>query len=123
LALLASNNARAQQVGEPLARWTAGTLDIHHINTGKGNAKFFVLPDATTLLVDAAAAGGGAHNTALQPDGSRTPGEWIARYIAAMAPAVRKPSLDSAHLTHLHGDHMNAFADVAERTIATTVTA
>lgn len=34
-----------------LAPWSPGTLDIHHINTGQGNATFFVLPDGTTRRV------------------------------------------------------------------------
>ena len=49
----------AQKVGEPLPAWTPGTLDIHQINTGKGNSALFVLPDGTSLLVD---AGDGSHN-------------------------------------------------------------
>ena len=51
---------------ESECRWNAGfpgTLDIHHISTGRGNATFFVLPDGTTLLVDAGAAGDGLPET------------------------------------------------------------
>ncbi len=28
-------------------------LDLHHINTGSGNAAFYIFPDGTTFLVDA----------------------------------------------------------------------
>ena len=45
--------ALAQTVGQPLPAWTPGSLDIHQINTGKGNSALFLLPDGTTMLVDA----------------------------------------------------------------------
>ncbi|HUG54109.1 MAG TPA: MBL fold metallo-hydrolase [Vicinamibacteria bacterium] len=104
--------APAQTVGERLPKWTPGTLDIHQVNTGLGNAAFLMLPDGTTLLVDA----GHRHNvppraTPPRPDGSRPPGEWIARYARAMGASA----LDYACVTHFHDDHMNAMVDVAER--------
>jgi len=48
---LLSSSILAQE-GETFPLWTEGYLDIHHINTGKGDAAFFILPDGTTLLVD-----------------------------------------------------------------------
>jgi hypothetical protein len=44
------------QAPAALPPWTPGTLDIHHIATGQGNSTFFVLPDGTTMHVDAGAA-------------------------------------------------------------------
>ena len=41
----------AAQTGTPLPAWTPGTLDIHQISTGLGNAALFILPDGTTMLV------------------------------------------------------------------------
>lgn len=93
---------------QALAPWSEGQLDIHHISTGRGNATFFVLPDGTSLLVDAGAAPAGNPATP-RPDGSRSPGEWIARYIQRVHPR----GLDYALLTHFHPDHMGGFADVA----------
>jgi len=52
------------KVGDTLPSWSEGYLDIHHINTGKGEAAFFMLPDGTTMLVDAGA-------TALPANGFR----------------------------------------------------
>ena len=75
------------QTGAPLAAWTPGVLDIHHISTGRGNATLFILPDGTTLLVDAGAAIDGGADTDPHPDGSRPPGAWIARYISRHLPA------------------------------------
>ena len=40
-------------VGKPLPLWTEGCLDIHHINTGRGESAFYILPDGTTMLIDA----------------------------------------------------------------------
>lgn len=85
--------------------WTPGTLDIHQISTGRGNAALFVLPDGTTMLVDAGAAGDGLPQSDPHPDASRTPGAWIARYIQRHLPAG-STGLDYALITHFHADHM-----------------
>ena len=36
--------------GKPLPVWQKGYLDLHHINTGRGNAAFYIFPDGTTML-------------------------------------------------------------------------
>jgi beta-lactamase superfamily II metal-dependent hydrolase len=102
--------ASAQVVGLELPPWTPGTLDIHHISTGRGNSTFFILPDGTTLLVDAGAikAANSAHTEPPHPDGSRDPGEWIARYILHMLAHDPSLRLDYAVITHLHADHMGS---------------
>jgi beta-lactamase superfamily II metal-dependent hydrolase len=92
---------------ERLAPWTAGTLEIHQISTGRGNSAFFIFPDGTTLLVDAGAAGDGAPETDPHPNGSRSTGTWIARYISRHIPAGAS-GLDYALITHFHADHMGA---------------
>jgi len=97
--------------GATLPRWTPGTLDIHQISTGRGNATLIIMPDGTSLLVDAGAAGSGIPETDPHPDATRTPGEWIARYIRRHLPAGTK-GLDYALLTHFHMDHMGGIADV-----------
>jgi beta-lactamase superfamily II metal-dependent hydrolase len=112
LAAHAPAPAVAQSVGERLPQWTAGTLDVHHVNTGRGNATFFQLPDGTTLLVDAGDGGNPPpRGTHPRPDGSRPPAEWIARYVQAMGASA----IDYGYLTHFHSDHMNAMVDVAAR--------
>ena len=96
-----------QKAGEVFPAWTPGTLDIHHISTGRGNATLFVLPDGTTLLVDAGASSGTNPRWAPErPDASRTPGDWLARYVERMAGGAGKARLDYAMLTHFHADHM-----------------
>lgn len=111
-ALLFTVPLLGQEIGQRLIPWTLGTLDIHHINTGKGEGAFFILPDGTTLLVDA------GHTlrpkprvTDPRPNGRRTPGEWLARYIKTMLPEVADGNLDYALLTHFHGDHMGEISE------------
>jgi beta-lactamase superfamily II metal-dependent hydrolase len=101
---IAARTLLAQSAGETLPPWTPGTLDIHQISTGRGNAALFILPDGTTLLVDAGAAGDGIPETNPHPDESRSPGAWIARYMRRRLPAGID-SLDYALITHFHADH------------------
>jgi Metallo-beta-lactamase superfamily len=93
------------EIGAPLPAWTLGTLDIHQIATGRGNSALMIMPDGTTLLVDAGAAGDGIPETDPHPDASRSPGMWIVRYLQRHLPAGAA-SLDYALITHFHVDHM-----------------
>ncbi len=95
------------QVGNVIPSWSEGYLDIHHINTGKGESAFFILPDGTTMLVDA----GNSQRvkprvTDQKPNDSRTPGGWIARYILNMMDGQKNKKLDYILITHFHDDHM-----------------
>ncbi len=106
--LLIISKAEAQpKVGETFPYWTEGYLDIHHINTGKGEAAFFILPDGTTMLVDAGAtAQAKPRVTDPKPNGSRTPGEWVSRYILHFLQNQPDKKLDYVILTHFHDDHI-----------------
>lgn len=107
-ALVTSNG---QTVGEVLPQWTPGTLDIHQINTGRGNSTFFIFPDGTTMLLDAGADSyAPPRGTPPLPDGSRQPGEWIVRYIRGILRLNSAPRLDYGYLTHFHSDHMGKVA-------------
>lgn len=109
IAALAS--ATRGQVGATFPAWSPGTLDIHQINTGRGNAAFLMFPDGTTMLLDAGNGGNlPPRGTPPKPDASRRPAEWIDRYIRAMGAS----RLDYGFLTHFHDDHMGAMADVAK---------
>ena len=107
--LLFQTPVLAQQIGEKISSWAEGFLDIHHINTGKGDAAFFILPDGTTMIVDAGASTrppGGPRETNAKPNDSRTPGEWISRYIKHMLQDRSELMLDYVLITHFHSDHM-----------------
>jgi hypothetical protein len=79
--------AQVAMPGQSLPFWQPGYLDIHHINTGRGNAAFCILPDGTNLLVDAGELDPteprttSARNTPMHPDDSKHAFEWIADYI------------------------------------------
>lgn len=93
--------------GPMLPPWSPGELDIHHIDTGRGNATFLVLPDATTLLIDCGAINDSLSVSApCRPDNSRLPGEWVARYIRRHAPAGHRERIDYLLVTHIHPDHV-----------------
>jgi beta-lactamase superfamily II metal-dependent hydrolase len=92
------------RVGDVYPDWTAGYLDIHHISTGKGECMFAILPDGTTMMIDAGETGTDKRN--FKPDGSRSSGEWISRYILRMMRPLSEKNLDYMLLTHFHDDHM-----------------
>ena len=85
--------------GDVLPAWTPGSLDIHQLVTGRGNAAFLMFPDGTTLLIDAGDVGGAG------ADG-RTAAQFITRYVRHMAAGDGR--LDYAVITHFHGDHIGA---------------
>lgn len=111
------------QTGTKLPAWTPGTLEIHHISTGRGNAAFAICPDGTTILIDAGAQYPGTDALHAEkflispkPDRSRRPGQWIARYIARRLAACPNKEIDYFVLTHLHTDHMGGLPpEEAER--------
>ena len=76
-----------QSMLDVLAPWTPGTMDLHQINTGRGDAAFMIFPDGTTMIFDCGAQDPTAprtsspRNALAKPSGERAPGEWIARYI------------------------------------------
>lgn len=95
----------------PLPDWQPGILEIHQIDTGRGNAAFILYPDGTTLLLDA----GESHSAprtmpAPLPNASRPAGEWIARYVASQLTRAHRTQLDLTLITHLHGDHIGEVA-------------
>jgi beta-lactamase superfamily II metal-dependent hydrolase len=107
ISILFATICLAQEVGQPLPAWTPGTLDIHQINTGRGNSAFLLFPDGTSMLLDAGDIGDSLpRGTAAKPDATRPAGEWIARYILHMLAHDATPALDYGYLTHFHDDHM-----------------
>lgn len=86
---------------QSLPRWTEGCLDIHAIATGKGENTLIIYPDGTTMLVDCGDMGDVWKGERV-PDGSLTPGEWVARYIEHFTGSAH---LDRFLLTHFHADH------------------
>jgi len=87
--------------------WTPGELEIHHIDTGRGNATFLLGPDGTTMLIDCGAANDSLDVSAPpRPNGTRPPGEWVARYALRRARMATRNTLDYMIATHIHPDHI-----------------
>ncbi len=111
--VLTTNSIKAQSKSDTTSIvWNEGYLDIHHINTGRGVCSFFVLPDGTTMMVDAGDIDDSLSGkskpltvTPPYPDNSKTAGQWIVAYIKQVLPNIEKPVIDYALLTHFHGDH------------------
>lgn len=104
---ITSVEAKPKQMKE----WSNGTLDIHHISTGRGPAFFYILPDGTRLLVDAGDLGDASrwkHKEIMPavPSADKRPAEWIARYIEHFSKPLNKELyLDYAMITHFDTDH------------------
>jgi len=96
---------------QKLPKWQPGFLDIHHINTGRGDAAFMVFPDGTTMLVDAGDMSEthprttSSRNAKLVPNRSKTAPQWIVDYIDQFLPKKQERRLDYALITHYHDDH------------------
>jgi beta-lactamase superfamily II metal-dependent hydrolase len=110
LTLITVVSSTAQRT-DALPEWKEGYLDIHFISTGVGNCAFAVLPDGTTLLIDAGEQDPTSprvlspRNTPRYPNYSKLGFQWQADYISSMFPKGRAPVLDFALISHFHGDH------------------
>lgn len=97
----------AAPVFKALPAWKPGVLEIHQIATNRGNSALLILPDGTTMMVDAGAIYGATpYLSDLLPSGQRRPGEWIGRYARRRLQASGLAAIDTFLATHLHGDHV-----------------
>jgi beta-lactamase superfamily II metal-dependent hydrolase len=108
LAILQTNTFAQGKVGDIYPSWKAGNMDIHHINTGRGECVFAMLPDGTTMMIDAGDINKGPNTTAARPNDSKTPGEWLTRYIQHMMQPLPDKKIDYVLSSHLHDDHMGS---------------
>ncbi|MBL1408725.1 ComEC/Rec2 family competence protein [Sphingobacterium faecale] len=99
-------------IGKPLPHWQDGCLDIHAINTGRGESTFFIFPDGTTMLIDA--AGSTIPATApippplQRPNALVSPGTVVANYVKHFAlPIANK--INYVMLSHFDPDHMGSY--------------
>ena len=106
------------EIGETMPKWTEGNLEIHSISTGRGESNFYILPDGTTMLVDAAGSlvtqaicdrlgVGGV--TPPRPDASVSATDVSLRYIRHFNP--RGLYVDYFVNSHFHEDHMGSWPE------------
>lgn len=106
-----------------LPRWQEGYLDIHHINTGRGDASFLILPDGTTILFDAGDLNKKEFEdkyaplkaTSPMPTDSISASDFIALYIKKMLPKDVKPVINYGLVSHFHGDHYGSLVALGEQ--------
>ena len=104
----AGYNGRKARVGETLPAWSEGYFDIHSISTGRGECLLLIMPDGTTLVVDAGefSREGKKHKNVLQrPNVNTRPTKAFADYIRHFLPEGRS-AVDYFNLSHFHMDHM-----------------
>jgi hypothetical protein len=95
------------EIGDSLPVWKEGYLDIHSINSGRGECTFYVLPDGTTMLVDAGefhTSGAKYPMVEQKPDTLTRPYVVYSEYIKKALPEAG--GIDYALATHYHMDHI-----------------
>lgn len=105
---MATSSARWSGGGSTLADWREGYLDIHQIKAGPAESALLVLPDGTSVLVDAGdqdatffeARYNNTYRVARPPPGL-TCGEVVTKYLEHFGVL----SIDYAVVTHFHADH------------------
>ena len=100
-------NALNAKIGKTMPAWSEGYLDIHFINSGRGECCFYILPDGTTLLVDAGEISKGTIGVAQRPNEQTLPTITYAEYIKHFLPAGRT-DIDYCSPSHLHTDHIGS---------------
>lgn len=105
------------EIGKTLSPWAEGCLDIHAVNSGRGECTFFIMPDGTSLCCDAGeitkegSEKSGDHPRVDQkPDANTRPYVTYANYITHFLPEGVN-YLDYMLMTHFHSDHFGSPTD------------
>ena len=104
--LTAGYNGKKVRKNRTLPAWSEGYLDIHTISTGRGECLLLILPDGTSIVVDAGefSREGKKHkNVAQRPNAQTRPTKAFGDYIRHFNPY---DAVDYFNLSHFHMDHM-----------------
>lgn len=97
------------RVGQTLPDWSEGYLDIHAVNTGRGECTLMILPDGTTMVVDTGCAliseDDKTPPTAKKPNALSEPEQVVINYFSHYIKAA-SGKLDYLLISHWHGDHV-----------------
>ena len=101
-----ADSASSVEMGKMLPLWEEGYLDIHMINTARGECSFLILPDGTTLVADVGEIPHtmGDYPISQLPSVDIRPTTTYARYIKNFLPEG-KSWIDYCHISHFHNDH------------------
>ena len=111
-----ADSASNVEVGKMLPLWEEGYLDIHMINSARGECSFLILPDGTTVVVDVGEIPPtmGEYPISQLPSVDIRPTTTYARYIKNFLPEG-KSWIDYCHISHFHNDHFGDPGIEAER--------
>ena len=99
-------------IGKSMPAWSEGFLDIHTISSGRGECLLIVMPDGTSMVIDAGELIYKNKPTKKSPYGMAKPRpnnevrpvKVYADYIRHFMP--KSEAIDYYHLSHFHMDHM-----------------
>lgn len=107
-----SQNATDTIIGHPLPQWQEGYLDIHAINTGRGESTLMIFPDGTTLLLDAAGSTilptASIPPPAQKPNSQVSPGTAVSNYAKNFIKSASN-TINYLMLSHFDPDHMGSY--------------
>lgn len=104
--ILYTTSGKEVELGKTLPAWEEGYLDIHYINTARGECAFYILPDGTTLIVDVGEVSitFGENPISQRPNIHVRPYITYTNYIRHFMPKG-KASIDYCQISHFHIDH------------------
>ena len=114
--------AAGQYRDDNLPPWTEGLLDIHHLQVGASQSTFIVMPDGSTMLIDAGDLATKKPGKCVArdpiPNSTRTTAGWISEYIRTLWPhdlKAKRPTLDFVLVTHFRKDHIGDVEAAVDR--------
>lgn len=107
-----------QEELQTMPAWSEGYLDIHTISTGRGECVFIIMPDGTTLVVDAGEFSSSSYSyekVKQRPNANVRPSRVYADYIMHFMPKGRV--IDYMNISHFHMDHMGNIESEYEKSV------